>query len=192
MTKLAGFGFPLEVQQRLGALAVVWGMFETSLEEAIWSLRGEEIHGVRPWTDGKPISAMIDELDRDWLQLPEDARAVIRAGARTARDLMEYRHSIFHGWLLPSPAMPAFIRNPRWHGEQRKRASHDAHVSENLLDMAIDCAWTLCQVTRKTKAACGDQAAIPALVALKADVTRAKSSASELRNLTSLMNHEKY
>ena len=34
--RLEGWGFPPEVQQRLGVLGIVWGVFETNLEGTLW------------------------------------------------------------------------------------------------------------------------------------------------------------
>jgi hypothetical protein len=106
--------------------------------------------------------------------------------------LMDYRHAVVHGTMLPSSTMPTFIRNPGWHGEVRKRPSHDAHVDRNLLDMAIDSAWTLCQLVIATKMACTDPAKIAGIEILQSHVFRARSMASELRHLTALMNDDRY
>ncbi len=192
LAHLRGWGFPPEVQQRIGALAVVWGVFESNLETTLWALRGDKVAGVRPWTDKTQVGDWIKELGRDWPQLPTEAQGVLRVASLAAYDLMEYRHAVVHGWMLPSPTMPTFIRNPRWHGEERKRPSHDAHVDENLLNMAIDSAWTLGQVVFAARAACIEPAKVASLEALKEKVSRAHSQANELRYLTELMNHEKY
>ena len=42
---LGGWGFPPGVQQRLGALAVVWGVFEANLETTLWALKEEQVQG---------------------------------------------------------------------------------------------------------------------------------------------------
>jgi hypothetical protein len=192
LARLTGWGFRPEVQQRIGALAVVWGVFESNLETTLWALRREEVTGVRPSTDKTQISDWIKELGKDWRQLSAEAQDVLRVASLTAFDLMEYRHTIVHGWVLRSPTMPSFIRNPQWHGEKRKRPSHDAHVDENLLDMAIDSAWILCRVVFAARAACAEPVKVASLAALKQEVSRARSQANELRHLTELMNHEKY
>jgi hypothetical protein len=192
LARLIGWGFRPEVQQRIGALAVVWGIFESNLETTLWALRREEVAGVRPSTDKTQISDWIKELGKDWPQVSAEAQDVLRVASLTACDLMEYRHTIVHGWMLRSPTMPSFIRNPQWHGEKRKRPSHDAHVDENLLDMAIDSAWILCRVVFAARAACAEPAKVASLAALKQEVSRARSQASELRHLTELMNYEKY
>lgn len=192
LDRLAGWGFPPEVQQRLGALAVVWGVFETSLESTLWALDGDEVKGERPWTDKTSIGVWIEEFGKPRSQFPGEANAVLQEASISASDLMEYRHSITHGWMLPSSTMPIFVRNPSWNGEQRKRPSHDAHVDANLLDMAIDSAWTLCQVVLAARDAYHDEKKIPKLLQLRAELARARSESSELRHLTELMNSDKY
>jgi hypothetical protein len=192
LAHLAGWGFPPEVQQRIGALGVVWGVFESNLETTLWALRDEKVVGVRPSTDKTSISQWIDVLAESSPKLITEAQDVLRSAATAAKDLMEYRHALVHGWLIPFPTMPTFIRNPTWNGEIRNRPTSDAHVDENLLDMAIDVAWILCKVVFAAKAACADASQTENLTALKREVARAQSEANELRHLTALMNHEKY
>jgi hypothetical protein len=192
LTRLSGWGFPLEVQQRIGALAVVWSLFEANLETTLWALRGEQVRGRRPSTDKTSAGAWIKELGTEWPQFPPDAREVLCSASLAAFDLMEYRHALMHGWMLCSPTMPTFIRNPTWNGEIRKRPSHGAHVDANLLDLAVDCAWVLCRFVLATSAACADPVKVKALLVLKRDITRVRSQANELRDVTELMNHEKY
>lgn len=189
---MTGWGFPPEVQQRIGAFGVVWGVFETNLETTLWTLRDEEVTGIRPSTDKVSISQWIDAIAEDSSKLGTEAQSVLHLAAGAAKDLMEYRHALIHGWLLPFQSMPTFIRNPVWNREKRRRPTTDAHVDENLLDMAIDAAWTLCRVIFATKAACEGANQPEKLAALRRDVMRAASEANELRNLTALMNHEKY
>jgi hypothetical protein len=121
-----------------------------------------------------------------------DVNEVLRATSLAASDLMAYRHAIMHGAMIPDAAMPSFIRNPSWHQEKRARPSHSAHVDENLLDMAIDAAWVLCEVVFAVRAACIDPEKTASVAALKKEVERAGSLAGELRHLDELMNHEKY
>jgi hypothetical protein len=192
LTRLSGWGFPPEVQQRLGALAVVWGVFEANLETALWALKGEQVKGTRPSTDKTSIADWINDLGKTWPRLGPAAQEVFSAASLAAFDLMEYRHAVMHGSMLPSPTMPTFIRNPTWNGEIRKRASHDAHVDANLLDMALDCAWVLCRFVIAAREVCADPAKVTTIEALKRDMTRVRLQASELRHLTALMNSEKY
>ena len=189
---LETWGFSQEVRQRVGALAVLWGAFESNLETALWALRGELVAGVRPSTDKTSVGNWVQELGYIWPNMTQDANDVLRAASLAAADLMAYRHAIMHGAMIPDAAMPSFIRNPSWHQEVRARPSHSAHVSENLLDMAIDAAWVLCEVVFAARAACSDSEKAARVTALKKEVERAGRSAGELRHLDELMNHEKY
>lgn len=70
---LSGWGFPSDVQQRIGALAVLWGVFETSLESALWALKGENVKGVRPFHP--QIKRLLENGSMIGLRLP---RSLVR------------------------------------------------------------------------------------------------------------------
>src|SRR5690606_30502915 len=89
-------------------------------------------------------------------RLGPDAHKVVSRAAQAAEDLMHYRHGFMHGWAISIGGAPFFIRNPRWHGEMRRRPSSDAHVDSGMLDMAIDAGWTLCRSVIATRDACED------------------------------------
>lgn len=192
LERLDSWGFTPQVLQRLGGLAVAWAIFERNLEVALWALTGEQVKGVHPSTDRLPIGKQIDLLKQQSTRLSQGAQEVIADAATAASNLMDYRHAIMHGAMIPSAVGgPSFIRNPRWHGEKRARPTHDAHVDENLLDLAIDTAWTLCRLVFAVKEMISSGATSD-LKELKRDMQRAKSQANELRYLTELMNSEKY
>lgn len=190
--RLSHLGLTTSIQQRIGAFALSWGLFESTLERAVWALRKEDVRGVRPSTDRSQVSDWIVVLGNGSQDLSVEANDVLKVSAKAAEDLMHYRHALMHGTLVAIPGAPFFIRNPRWSGEIRKRESGDAQVDENLLDLAIEAAWVLFQLVGSAEKACRDAEHIAALESLRADATRAKSSANELRNLAVLMNHEKY
>ena len=192
LARVAPWGFPPAVLQRFGAFVLLWGMFESRLEICLWALRNEEVNGVRPWTDKNPIPQWLAELAAERSQVPAECLQVLRNAADAGKNLADYRHALMHGLMIPTGEMPTFIRNPRLFGEKRNRPSHDAHVSENLLDMAVDSIWTLCQVVSLTKAACDDPSKWPDLAAIGSKVRRTMLQAGELRHLTELMNHEKW
>nr|WP_319564531.1 hypothetical protein [uncultured Rhodoferax sp.] len=191
LAHLTGWGFSAEVQQRLGAFSVLWSVFESTLETTLWAITDERVAGKYPSTDKTSISTWIKKLGERSLKFNQEAQELVSASAKAAVDLMEYRHALAHGWLIPFPSGATFIRNPSWNGENRSRPTNDAHVNENLLDMAIDCAWTLCQVVTYARSAAVDSEKLSDLIALKNHIHRAVSEANELRHLTDLMNHEK-
>jgi hypothetical protein len=125
LERVAAWGFPDEVLQRVGALALIWGQFESNLETAVWALRGDSVAGTQPWTDKTSVSHWTKELGKPRPQFPLPTQQILQMAALAALDLMDYRHALVHGTMLPSPTMPTFIRNPGWHGEVRKRPSHD-------------------------------------------------------------------
>src|SRR6266446_3600084 len=90
---LARSGFSPEVQQRIGALGVVWGLFESNLEATLWALSDEKVAGVRPSTDKTTISEWIDVMAKGSAKLTPEAQGVLRLAALAAKDLMEYRHA---------------------------------------------------------------------------------------------------
>lgn len=192
MEHLSNLGIPYQIQQRIGAFAVSWGLFESNLERAVWSLRKEDVKGVRPSTDKSQVSDWIAVLENGSDDLTAAANEVLRISAQAAVDLMHYRHAMMHGTLMALPGAALFIRNPKWHGEIRKRESGDAHVEENLLDLAIDSAWILFRVAHCAEKAPCDPESVLKLEELKSDAQRIKSYANELRHLSALMNHEKY
>lgn len=190
--RLINWGFTEEVQQRMGALGIVWGIFETNLESTVWALLDEIVSGTRPSTDTTTVSQWIKVLGKGSSKFNDDAQNVLQLTAETAEDLMTYRHSIVHGTMIPNIDGPTFIRNPQWNRELRKRPSSDAHVSVNLLNMAISTAWILCRVVFAVRSACADTTKTKNIVALKNEVIQAKRHANELRHLTALMNDPKY
>lgn len=189
---LGGWGLPTDILQRMGALGVLWGVFETNLETTLWALNKEVVACKRPSTDSQQISKWIELLAHGSAAMNAEALSVVRTATQTAEDLMQYRHDIVHGWLVPFDSGPMFVRNPPCSGESRKRPSSEAHISEKLLDMAIDAAWSLCSMITALQRMCAYSTGLQELLAMKSDIERAKRQAGELRHLTDLMNHERY
>src|ERR1700742_2514347 len=96
LTHLGGWGFSPEVQQRLGALAVVWGVFEANLETTLWALEEEQVKGKRPSTDEATVGKWFKELGNAWPGFTTLAHEVFQAPSLAASDLMEYRHALVH------------------------------------------------------------------------------------------------
>ena len=174
---------------RIGAFGVLWTVLESRLEQLVWILTEENVRGARPTTDKTTVSDWIKIFGKGAKWLTPEANQVLSAAAEAAFDLMEYRHALVHGWIVPFQSAPFFVRNPSWNGEHRKRPSNDAHIDENLLEMAISAASTLNDLAATLKAAPKDSAR---LVAFGTSVRNAKSMAYELRQLRELVIHEKY
>lgn len=189
--KLQELGIPIEIQQKIGAFAVAWGMFESHLERAVWTLEKEEVEGNRPSTDKTSAHKWVGVLARGSDELSAKANEVLGIAATAATDLMNYRHSLFHGYLVPLGGTAMFIRNPRWNGELRNREAGDAQIDENIIDLAIDAAWVLFRlVIAVTKIA--DEGGITQIEEFEPEARRIKSNANEVRHIASLATHEKY
>jgi len=187
--KLSKWGFPEPVLVRIGAFGVLWTVLESRLEQLVWILTEENVRGARPTTDKTTVSDWIKIFGQGATWLTPEANQVLSEAAEAALDLMEYRHALVHGWIVPFQSAPFFVRNPSWNGEHRKRPSNDAHIDENLLEMAISTASTLNDVAATLKATPKDSTR---LIAFGTSVRNAKSMAYELRQLRDLVIHEKY
>lgn len=187
--RLSKWGFPEAVLVRIGAFGVLWTVLESRLEQLVWILTEENVRGARPTTDKTTVSDWIKIFGKGANWLTPEANQVLSAAAEAALDLMEYRHALVHGWIVPFQSAPFFVRNPSWNGEHRRRPSNDAHIDENLLEMAICAASTLNDVAATLNAAPKDSTR---LVAFGTSVRNAKSMAYELCKLRELVIHEKY
>lgn len=192
--RLGSMGLPPDALQRIGAFGMVWGQFETFLETAVWALREEAVTGKRPSTEGQQIGEWIKTLGKGHPKFSAEVNGILAATSQAASDLKEFRHSLFHGALLSFGTEPQAIRNPRWHGELRRRPLGQAHINSETLDAAIGTSWALCRlafnVVNYSKT--GDEKLI---APLRPKVVRAVKAAHELRHyiaiMTALMNHEK-
>lgn len=190
-SKIQELGIPIEIQQKIGVFAVAWGMFESHLERAVWAIEKEEVEGNRPSTDKTSAHKWVGILASGSNELSDKANEVLGIAAIAARDLMNYRHSLFHGYLVPLGDTAMFIRNPRWNGEVRNREAGDAQIDENIIDLAIDAAWVLFRIViAVTKL--GDEDGIARIEEFESEARRIKSNANEVRHIASLATHEKY
>lgn len=184
-------GIPIEIQQKIGTFAIAWGMFESNLERAVWILQNEKVEGTRPSTDKTSAHKWIEVLEGGCKDISAKANEVLNTAAKAAKDLISYRHSLFHGYLVPLGTTAMFIRNPQWNGEIRNKESGDAHIDENIIDLSIDSAWVLFRIViAVTKLAEGDNDSN--IEAFESEARRIRSNANEVRHIAALMNHEKY
>lgn len=190
--KIQELGVPVEIQQKIGVFAVAWGMFESHLERAVWVLQNEQVEGNRPSTDKTSAHKWIEILESGSNEISAKANDVLNIAAHAAKDLMSYRHSLFHGYLVPLAGTAMFIRNPRWNGEVRNREAGDAHIDENIIDLAIDAAWVLFSIVISVTKLDGSHENVTNIEAFESEARRIKSNANEVRHIAALMNHEKY
>lgn len=179
----------------IGAFITAYGLFETTLERALWTLSERSIEGTRPFTETMNTAAQFKMLGEGSPKLSDKCNAILKVASRAAEDLNEYRNSLVHGYILSfgPDSVPSFMKNPHCNGATgRKKAVGDAYISEPFQDLVLIAAWNLSGLMRKVEQAFTDLDAQGAIEAMKADIDRAKSYAGEARHLRSLMNHEKY
>ncbi|MGX9826123.1 hypothetical protein [Enterobacter roggenkampii] len=177
---------------KIGSFVVQYGLFETTLERAVWTLTETDVQGVRPFTEKLNAENMFKIFGDGNARLSNRCNAVLQEASLTAVDLSNYRNSLMHGYLIPYEKNPCFLRNPGWNGEVRNKKSGDAYVGEPLLNLAIISAWTLYYVAINATTVFHDPESEQNIEALEANVRESRSFASELRHLRSLMNDEKY
>jgi hypothetical protein len=193
--RLMSFGLQPNHLMLIGAFIAAYGLFETTLERALWALSGRSIEGVRPFTETMKAEDQFNMLAEGSPKLSEKCNALLQIAAQAALDLNEYRNSLVHGYLLSlGPAVtPSFMKNPHWHGATgRKKPIGDAYIDEPVQDLVLVAAWNLYLLVEQVEKAFSEPNAQRAIEAMKDEVERAKSYAGEARHLSSLMNHEKY
>ena len=179
----------------MGAFFTTYGLFETTLERALWSLSERSIEGVRPFTETMNTEVQFKMLGEGSSKLSDKCNAILKVAAHAAEDLNEYRNSLVHGYILSfgPDSVPSFMKNPHWHGATgRRKAVGDAYIDVPFQDLVLIAAWNLFVLISKVEKVFTDPDAQRAIEAMKDDVDRAKSYAGEARHLRSLMNHEKY
>ena len=190
------FGLTPEILQRLGGFIVAWGLFENQLEPMTLVAMGKKIQkGHRPVTDCLQPSELLTRFRKaSGKFLPETAE-VANILVDTAEDLLVFRNAITHGRALPPPAGgPSFMNNGAWFGETRKRPSTEAHISDRLLDMALESAGILTLQGASLQMAMLESEENQRIIAkeTKVPLGEARSMANELRHLSALMNDEHY
>lgn len=178
----------------IGAFVVAYGLFETTLERALWTLKEESVSGVRPFTEKMTSESQFKLLAAGNPKLTQKCNDVLKVAADAAEDLNEYRNSLVHGYLLSfgDGSTPSFMKNPAWHDTKRNKAVGDAYIDEPFQDLVLIAAWTLFRLVQQVEKSLLNEDAQRAIESMEADVRRAKSYASEARHLRALMNHEKY
>ncbi len=178
----------------MGAFITVYGMFETTLERALWALREVSVSGTRPFTEKMNTESQFKMLGDGSDKLSDKCNSILRVAAEAAEDLNEYRNSLVHGYLLSfgPDSVPSFMKNPQWYGEVRKKAVGDAYIDESIQNIVLIAIWNLLALVQQVQKVFTDHTAQHAIETMEKDIHRARSYANEARHLRSLMNHEKY
>ncbi|MCA0012095.1 hypothetical protein LB561_13810 [Mesorhizobium sp. B292B1B] len=124
------------VGQRIAAIIIFAATIEHHLERALWKLKGLNPQGIRPETDARMISDLIGMLERFALTLaPGEERTLLETWGKAARFAFAIRNDIAHGVPTNMGETLAFMNNPRWHGETRKRPFSDYWAEHYSLDL---------------------------------------------------------
>lgn len=151
----------------IGSFVVTYGLFETTLERALWALSETDVAGTRPFTEKLNSEAQFKMLGGGNSNLSDKCNAVLKVAAQVAGDLNEYRNSLVHGYLMSSGAdsTPQFMKNPGWHDVKRNKPVGDAYIEEPLQDLILIATWTLFKVVQLAEKSLADQAAQRAIEA---------------------------
>jgi hypothetical protein len=132
---------------KVASIIVHAGNIEHHLERAIWILEKIEPKGTRPKTDSRPIIDLISMLENCAESVPEDdVRTFLKTWSKATRSGFIIRHNIAHGVSFKIEESLVFSRNPRWHGELRKREYGDLWCEPYTLDLIRESFATLLRV----------------------------------------------
>ncbi len=135
------------VAQKLASIITFAGSIEYHMEKAIWSLEGIDPKGVRPATDAKPVTMLIAMLETSASGLrDDDVRGLLEIWCQAARSGYIIRHNVAHGVAFKVESTLVFSRNPRWHGEIRKREFGDLWCDTYTLDLIRESFATLLRI----------------------------------------------
>lgn len=143
----AALGLNDVVGPKLASIIFFAGSIEFHLERAIWALDGINPEGIRPETDAKQVSKLIDMLEKHAASVTDkDARNLLEIWCEAARAGFTIRHNIAHGVSFAIDSTLVFSRNPRWHGEIRKRKFGNLWCEPYVLDMIRESFATLLRI----------------------------------------------
>ncbi len=138
---------------KIAAVIIFGGSIEYYLERAIWRVKKIEPNGNRPETDAKMITDLIAMLRTFATTLPTgNARKLLEIWCEAARSGFVIRHNIVHGVPMQIGNALALARNPRWHGETRKREFGDFWADNNTLDLVREAFAVLLRVIVQVEA----------------------------------------
>lgn len=193
-TRLMSLGLMPTHLMLIGSFIVAYGMFETTLERALWTLSETSIQGSRPFTEKMNTEAQFKMLGEGNPKLSDKCNAVLKVAAQAAEDLNEYRNSLVHGYILSvgPEHVPSFTKNPHWYGASgRKKAIGDAYIDEPFQDLVLIATWSLWRLVHQLEKVFEDPAAQFHIEEMKDDITRARSYAGEVRHQRYIANQEK-
>lgn len=191
---VASTGLSPAMLQSLGAIAVLASHIEHWTERAIWALEGKPVKGMRPDTDGKPISELIVRVRAlaGKQSRPELAK-VMKTWADGVEPAFRCRNSIFHGITHGFPgSWTKFIKNVSTDGAVRKKPTSDFHANEHTLALLEEALGHCLAGIHLIKIAAETSVPLGPTDQVIADLQRVRSIATELEDLAAAATHEKY
>ena len=109
--------------------------------------KGHDPKGVRPETDARSVTDLIAMLEVSASEIADDdVRSLLQTWCQAARSGYIIRHNIAHGVAGKVESTLVFSRNPRWHGEVRKREFGDLWCDTYTLDLIRESFATLLRI----------------------------------------------
>ena len=132
---------------KLASIIIFAANIEYHLEQAIWSLNCIDPKGMRPETDAKPVADLIAMLE-DYASgvRDDDVRGLLETWCQAARSGYFIRHNVAHGVAFQVERTLVLSRNPRWHGEIRKRELGNLWCDAYTLDLIRESFATLLRI----------------------------------------------
>jgi len=137
------------IGQKVAAIITFAGSIEYYLERSLWRLRGIDPKGIKPDTDARVITDLIAMLEKFAASLTSaDEKKLLEDWCKSVRYGFTIRHNIAHGvaMTIPNVSTPVYARNPRWHGEIRKREFGDFWADEPTLDLVREAMAVLLRI----------------------------------------------
>lgn len=186
------WGLPSQNCQKIAAIIVYSGSIEYHLERAIWKCKGVDPKGTRPETDAQSVKALISMFKNfaDTTSEPHE-QALFNLWCAAAEPAFIIRNNIAHGVAVKLGDKLAFMRNPRWHGETRKRKFGDFWADENTLDLVCESFAVLLRIVVAVEVGRSTLTEIATPLALKA-LTEARSILGEFSSQYYNPSYEKY
>lgn len=123
--------------RELGEIATLAGSIEFRVERIIWLLSSENVAGVYPTTDARPISALIISINNLSENITDISfRKTVKLWTAIATLAFRCRNSILHGLVVVYDEHNAeFKTNTSWEGEVRKRKRASFHLTDHTLGL---------------------------------------------------------
>lgn len=120
----------------IGTISVYSSIIEFKIERTIWNINNIAVEGVRPKTDGKPISKLIEYLEES--KEKSYCRGVnifISDWTKIADSSYKLRNIIIHGFPVSLGNSLLICNNTSIDGEVRKKAYNELWTDQNTLTM---------------------------------------------------------